>query len=1406
MKLSKRGKRRILIVCGIAAVLVVGLVTLVLVRGTAQDHRIADAREEGLAAHAAGDYETALRLLSVYLSSNRTDVEALVAFADTRSKIPVENNRHVLEAIGLFHAALEREPDNFKAMSGLLHMYERTRRRVELRELAERMLSIEPNDIDALRLRGFTAYREGDYELAMEDSNRLIELQPDRVEWRNLYLQVLRAQNRPLNELLEVCQQWDEAFDGDGRYRLMMAQLHAVSGDTETARATAREAAQRGASEVDVLRQMVNMLDAMRLRDEATALILATQENHPDELWPYEAQVRRSWQGNRLSDALSVIEDLEADGVEIDQDLRQWQALVLLMLNRHDQARDVAAQLEAGLVDYQGDDRDARQGWFQAIRARLNAGSVPWRETRNAYQMAVSLAPRDAVLPYLLGEAYMEVGEYELAFRALEQAQQSDPHWLGAHVAYVEALLMAGQVERALEAAQSLVQRVETPGLTAYTLLARAWLDAGRPNQSIGLTDQRTGRPVTMLDFLQRLYESHAQEEIVSVLLARAAAQYDTPHLAEHVFEDAMGNPESRESTLRSLASISHRHDLGYARRLLDHAVEVHGLSIETAESLAYLKHELGESDQGLAILREAMGQHEDNARVRRIHAGYLATINHNDAIGALRRTLEDDSHTAASFVLGHEVAWTDRELTKEAIDLLADAVGADSPRVAVARAHYVLRHDADSEAALADAQVSLGEVLQRVPDSLSALNLMAHLALQGERPNEDRAIRHLQTAIRYYPHNADLYLRLIPLLQSRGDFASANEYLARVRSVVADDPRVRQAELDLWRTQGNFEQVIARMGEMIDATSSESERLIYAANLHRAGHRSEADRVLSDLLDDPDHTEATVLIAAQFYADTGRFDQAIDLVRQSTVIDSPHAEALIIGRVYHHAGRPGEASAYYEQVLENDPNNLEAMSLLIEVSLALGENRRAYTLSRRGLELDPANESLRSSVVLSAMQLGDREQQQAMRILSELETEASAMSRTLQIFARISGSNDELSVSRQDLLDLRELTLDFPLYMPAWRLAILAHVQGDEVEEAVRLARQATARLPHLPDPAEMGTHLLVQTGRLNEALEMGRTWRQRSLDRPMNADLLLAAVYTDLGRAEDAVRQLQPHLQRMINERTAHPERLSLWLQAVLHAGQLQDAADQFRGVFDESGDWQHVWMETSRVLERRDAAAFALEVAGEHGGEDPTWQLSLASAWSQMAQRFDDDAAFAKADGLAADAGNAQQDLKLPSLIIRAQNADWSDNDSAAEDYYRQALSLDREHPIVLNNLASLLNRNQTQCQEAAELAAKAVQIAPDIPEIRNTYAQAQLCLDDPEAAERLSREALQVRPDSPEFLVTLGLALAAQQAWDEAAEALVRIDDLVTEQGEPNSRTFRQRVDHLRTMLTERTALR
>lgn len=72
--------------------------------------------------------------------------------------------------------------------------------------------------------------------------------------------------------------------------------------------------------------------------------------------------------------------------------------------------------------------------------------------------------------------------------------------------------------------------------------------------------------------------------------------------------------------------------------------------------------------------------------------------------------------------------------------------------------------------------------------------------------------------------------------------------------------------------------------------------------------------------------------------------------------VEVPIKTALQMGVMHHKAGRTKEAGAIYQMVLEDDPENTEALNLLGVIFFQSKKFKTAVGLIRRAIELKPDN------------------------------------------------------------------------------------------------------------------------------------------------------------------------------------------------------------------------------------------------------------------------------------------------------------------------------------------------------------------------------------------------------------------------------------------------------------------
>jgi tetratricopeptide (TPR) repeat protein len=408
----------------------------------------------------------------------------------------------------------------------------------------------------------------------------------------------------------------------------------------------------------------------------------------------------------------------------------------------------------------------------------------------------------------------------------------------------------------------------------------------------------------------------------------------------------------------------------------------------------------------------------------------------------------------------------------------------------------------------------------------------MSRLLLAGPDPDLEEAANHLKWAVDLYPGQVDLYPRLITLLQEQGDLDTAARYLRRLSAYADRDPQLRAAELRLLQEQGDFDTAVWRLGQFVGQTSSESDQLALAWLHRRVGEYEEAERIYDRVLAAPDRSNKAVTDAADFYASLGDFDEATALLRS---LDDAVAEALALGDLYQKHGDSEEAEQWYT----------EAWRRLAAHYLVVADHEQARQAALAGLRIDPQHTTLQAALAAASFNLGEAARREALDIFEEVGGDNPAVRDTVALCDRVATAEGRMVPTEQDLADANELVRLHPRFLPAWQIAITMHADGGRREEAVQLARRAVGRLPAEAQPAEWATHLLVKAGRLEEALDMARSWRRRSQQRPIEADTFIASLQVDLGRPRVAVLQLEPHADRIWAERDRFPQRMIVWLR---------------------------------------------------------------------------------------------------------------------------------------------------------------------------------------------------------------------------------------------------------------------
>ena len=1402
MRLSKRGKRRLILLLSVVMLIVLGYVAMLFLRSDQDEQQLAEFRAAGMEAYEAGRYAEALEPLSRYNGRIRDDVETLYAFGDARARVPMPGGRHLAEAITYFNLVDRLDPDHFGALEQLVEVNMRVGRRAEARGAAQRVLEIEPDHINALMAMSTVLFAERQHDESMEFTDRLIELEPDNIDWRRFRLLTMLAADRSALDVTALAEAWVEQNpESDGRFRLVHAEILSQTGQVEAAQRVIEQAAEVGATDAAVLRGMINLMDNVDMRERASELVNVAKSAFPGESWVYNEAVRRYWQVRNHVQAFAELDDAEENLGGLDHTLLRWKVLLHILTNEHGLAAETLEQLERRVEQLPVEELDTARAWTRALEARIEIDSANWSAARTAFEEALTLEGNDPVLHYMLGESYQQIGEHELSMRAFRNAWRNDPNWIAAGLSYATTLLQLGRFEEALMVAASVADRSPSNQLAPQLMYARTWLSLARSRGDLSAMARTTGtdisRVIEVLEVLAGTEELRTSTEL-QTLRFQAYELAGEAERAMALVREIVDMADASGGLLLRAAATAQSLGMPEVDALLARAEAEGGATAETIEARALVMAQNGDLPAARALYDRAIADTRAGSELREqlliARAMLLSTAGNEDAIAALHEALDvSDRVDLPSLVLAQGIAWRDESLIEKAIDRLRELVGeGGSARLRLAEAHLRLRFRADEDREYAMALGLLRDVLQETPDSLPALSLMADALLEGQNPDPTQAMEYLRQAIQYHPTRLELYPRLISMLQERGRFDEASTYLQRLTQQRQNDPAGRLQQLRLLEQQGDFDTAIMQLSSLSPDEMTASEQLILASLHMRAGNLSLADQTLQQLLAEPEPNPLAIRLAAELRAATGRLDEAVDLLQTRLPDDGRGTREIFLGALYRQVGMLDESIDILRRGIERVPDRADLHAELALTLITAGDNERARPSARRAVELEPNHDTGLRAVALSSIDAEPRVREAAFAALRAQGGDAAAFVDALALFQRITERGEDAPISNADLQAARRITETSPTLLNGWRLSVDLHARAGQQDRALQLAQQAVQRVPTSPLPPRWAAELLVGLNRPNEALSQAELWRQRQRGAPYEPDLLIASLHFDLGRPGAAARQLQPHFERIVAEAEEQPTRLLLAVEALVDDGRWERAFALVEPILHRDPEWLGRWINVA--TRRGSTVGEEMLTRVESFMVEPEDRiLMFAGAWLELAQRSGSAAHINRAEQLALGLVDHPQ-LRVGSMLLRASVGELRDDYAAAEALYREALAVQPDNPVALNNLAYTLTRLNRNFEEAEGLARRAIEQYPEIPEFLDTHAVTLLGagrLD--EALQQIDR-ALAIRPDSPTFRFTRARILAAQERWSDAATAIERVRSMTQGTGAQHD-SLRQRLEAL-----------
>ncbi|MEX2264894.1 MAG: tetratricopeptide repeat protein [Bryobacteraceae bacterium] len=624
-----------------------------------------------------------------------------------------------------------------------------------------------------------------------------------------------------------------------------------------------------------------------------------------------------------------------------------------------------------------------------------------------------------------------------------------------------------------------------------------------------------------------------------------------------------------------------------------------------------------------------------------------------------------------------------------------------------------------------AEVEKTVQEMLKKDPQSYDGNRLMGELHLvtfRGFAVQNDaaRARKALQDAIQSfraaYAAKSDQPALIVALARSLAINGQYDEAEKLYKALIAKDKAsaagysdlyalyLRQNKLDL--AEEILKRCIADNPKLLDF------HVLLGAHYFRQGKREEMGRVLAAMKAGNKDLPEVYEKAGDFYFRTGDASEAVRQYQEGMAANadrkSRYRKRTI--EVLAAQGRMAEAAKINEEILKDDPEDTDALGLRASLMLEKGDVQQALPELSRVVSEAPDNVLARYNLGRAHMMRQDFE-------LARKQFSECIRIRPNYVPARLGLA--QLQMSRGEFepaIQTAEEALKFDRNNGTAQLILAAaSMRMGRFAESQKLLESMLKSNPNSQDATyQLGLLHLTQ----NKFEPAEEAFRKSFEANPANPRGLLGVAETYAMR-----KQYDRALQIVQTETARNPSRLDLRLGLANLA---------VRGVrYDVAVNEYNAILSTVK---------------------DPRAQGQIYLRLGETYRRSGDTdagiAALEKAKALLP--GNAAVFLNLAMMLDTAGRRD------EARQSYEQALRLDSDNPIALNNLAFLMAESGDDLDRALTMAKRAQQKLPTVNEIADTLGWIYLKKNLSDSALEVFQDLVEKQPDRSTFRYHLGMA--------------------------------------------------
>ena len=296
----------------------------------------------------------------------------------------------------------------------------------------------------------------------------------------------------------------------------------------------------------------------------------------------------------------------------------------------------------------------------------------------------------------------------------------------------------------------------------------------------------------------------------------------------------------------------------------------------------------------------------------------------------------------------------------------------------------------------------------------------------------------------------------------------------------------------------------------------------------------------------------------------------------------------------------------------------------------------------------------------------------------------------------------------------LNRLSDAYPRFLTLQNLIVRHYFMAGLPDSAIAVASRAMNTFPNAVEPASLAAAAMAQRGRWAEALAMTRQWQKRSIGDTLQADVVATQALIQMGDPDQAIRQLDPYIERAMQ----NPDDFSIvivpHIQALIAADRTDEANTKFTPLLARSKQWRltWIWLAVFGGADEATGVAWLDQVSHAIPEDGLVEQVVLAQGWQGLADRTGNIAHTDTAHSIL-EALVKRDDAPVEAHFVLAMLHDAGGDNDKAMAGYRRVIDLDAGRAVAKNNLAMILIQQDGGLSEAIQLGTEAVKADPANP---------------------------------------------------------------------------------------------